>query len=146
MKARTRRHASSDASANSSCLRSKKLCGAPGYVTISCSMPAALNASSNDALCSEVMFWSAPAWSARIGARMSAARCETVAVRRLEHEVVVRHRRAGDDRDRRQRVAVEAHAAEPKDLADALQMLNAAGVASSRDPPHRRRPRARGAR
>ena len=30
MKARTRRQASSDASANSSCLRSKKLCGAPG--------------------------------------------------------------------------------------------------------------------
>src|SRR5207248_2574361 len=33
--ASVRRHASSDASANSDCLRSKKLCGAPSYLTIS---------------------------------------------------------------------------------------------------------------
>jgi len=35
---------------------------------------------------------------------------EAVAVRRVEHEVVVRHGGARDDRDRRQGVAVEAHA------------------------------------
>ena len=32
MKASTRPHASADASANSSCFRSKKLCGAPSYI------------------------------------------------------------------------------------------------------------------
>ncbi len=37
-------HAFSDASANSSCFRSKKLCGAPSYVTSSCSTPAASSA------------------------------------------------------------------------------------------------------
>ena len=34
---------------------------------------------------------------------------EAVAVARLEHEVVVRDRRAGDDRDRRQGIELEAH-------------------------------------
>ena len=35
--------------------------------------------------------------------------CEPVAVACLQHEVLVRDRRAGDDRDRRQRVELEAH-------------------------------------
>jgi len=35
--------------------------------------------------------------------------CEPVAVARLQHEVLVRDRRAGDDRDRRQGVELEAH-------------------------------------
>ena len=38
---------------------------------------------------------------------------EPVAVPRLEHEVVVRDRRAREHRDRRQRVGVEAHRPEP---------------------------------
>ncbi len=57
--------------AKSSCFRSKKLCGAPSYVTTSCSTPAAVSAASKAALCSAVMCWSSPAWSARIGARIS---------------------------------------------------------------------------
>src|SRR5205823_8304737 len=72
--ASVRRQASSDASANSDCLRSKKLCGAPSYVTISCSMPASESARSNSALSSAVMFRSAPAWSARIAHPISSMR------------------------------------------------------------------------
>ena len=68
MNARTRPTRPSEASAYSSCLRSKKLCGAPAYVMTSCSTPAAVSASSKAALCSAVMFWSSPACSARIGA------------------------------------------------------------------------------
>src|SRR5262249_43110235 len=73
-----RRHASSDASANSSCLRSKKLCGAPSYVTTLCSTPASPSARPSSALSSAVMPWSAPACSARMGAPTCAARCTTL--------------------------------------------------------------------
>ena len=55
-KARTRFHASSEASANSSCFRSKKLCGAPSYVTTSCWTPASVSACSKAALSSALMF------------------------------------------------------------------------------------------
>ena len=60
MNSSTRRHASSEASANCSCLRSKKLCGAPSYVTTSCSTPAAVSAASNAALFSAPMSASSP--------------------------------------------------------------------------------------
>ena len=70
--ASVRSHASADSSANSSCLRSKNECGAPGYVWISCSTG---SAASHAATWSAVMFWSAPAWRARIGAWMAAASC-----------------------------------------------------------------------
>ena len=46
-KACTRFHASADASANSVYLRSKKLCGAPGYTFRSCLIPALRHAGSN---------------------------------------------------------------------------------------------------
>ena len=48
------------ASAYSSALRSKKLWGAPGYVTRRCSVPAAVSAASNAAMASGVIPWSAP--------------------------------------------------------------------------------------
>ena len=74
MKASVRCQASSEAAWNSAWWRSKKLCGAPSNVTISCSTPAAASAASNAALCSAVMFASSPAWSARIGAVISLTR------------------------------------------------------------------------
>src|SRR5438105_575644 len=68
MKASVRRHASSDASWNSSCLRSKKLCGAPSYSTSSYSLATSLSVRSNPTLSSCGIAWSAPPCSARIGA------------------------------------------------------------------------------
>ena len=50
MNARTLLHASSEAAANCSWLRSKKLCGAPSSVTTSCSTPAFVSAASNAGL------------------------------------------------------------------------------------------------
>ena len=55
MNASTRDQASADASANSSYFRSKKLCGAPSYVTSSCSTPASVSARSKAALSSAEM-------------------------------------------------------------------------------------------
>ncbi len=61
------------ASANSAALRSKKLCGAPGYVTRRWSVPAAVRAASNASMASAVIAGSAPPNSPRTGEAIEAA-------------------------------------------------------------------------
>src|SRR5262249_13697871 len=56
----TRRQASAEASANSVCLRSKKLCGAPGYTVDSCLTPALRQAASDTSTAGWGGPWSAP--------------------------------------------------------------------------------------
>ena len=68
MNSRVRCQASSDAAWNSSCLRSKKLCGAPSNSISSYSLPASRSACSKATLSSWGMPWSAPPCRARIGA------------------------------------------------------------------------------
>src|SRR4051794_26621302 len=75
MNSSVRFQASSEAPVNSSCLRSKKLCGAPSYTTSSWSTSASLSACSNASLSSAVMCWSAPACSPRIGASIFETTC-----------------------------------------------------------------------
>src|SRR4029453_3412116 len=64
----TRFQASAEASANSVCLRSKKLCGAPGYTVESCATLAFLHAASNASMASGGMPSSAPPNRDRTGA------------------------------------------------------------------------------
>src|SRR2546423_632725 len=121
-----RRQASSDASWNSSCLRSKKLCGAPPNSTSSYSTSASRSARSNSrlSLVADSLVGAAlqgqdraahlrhdhdPGGDAPL--RKGAERGEAVAVLAFEDEVGVGDGRAGDARDRRLRVELETHRA-----------------------------------
>ena len=69
-----RAQASAEASMKSACRRSKKLCGAPGYVIMVLATPAPVSASSKAVISDAGMPSSAPPQIARIGDLMSSAR------------------------------------------------------------------------